>query len=78
MDIKSVTLEGIKVLAQYAKSYIDQKCSDLQDSIDDQKSRFDVLADEYCIYKGIEDSDGAGIEDSNGVAITGKVVYSIK
>lgn len=78
MDIKSVTLEGIKVLAQHAKSYIDQKCSDLQDSIDDQKSRFDVLADEYCIYKGIEDSDDAGIEDSNGVAITGKVVYSIK
>lgn len=77
-NVKSVTLEGIKVLARYTKEYIDSKCTALQKSFDEQQSRFDVLADEYCIYKSIENSDGTAIEDSNGESIIGKTVYSIK
>lgn len=77
-EIKSVALDDLQVLAQYTKSYIDQKCSELQDSIDEQKSRFDVLTDECCIYHGMEDSDGTAIKDSNSLAVNGKIVYTIK
>lgn len=70
-DNKMVSLEGMKVVAQQSKAYTDQKFSELQ-------NRFDVLADEYCIYKTVEDSDGATIEDSNGDTVIGKVVYAIR
>lgn len=70
-DDKMVSLEGMKVVAQQSKAYTDQKFSELQD-------RFDVLADEYCIYKTVEDSDGTNISDSNGEDLTGKVVYAIR
>lgn len=68
---KMVSLEGMKVVAQQSKAYTDQKFSEL-------KNRFDVLADEYCIYKNVEDSDGTTIDDSNGEAVIGKVVYAIR
>lgn len=70
-DNKMVSLEGMKVVAQQSKAYTDQKFSELQ-------NRFDVLADEYCIYKTVEDSDGATITDNNGEAVIGKVVYAIR
>ena len=70
-DNKMVSLEGMKVVAQQSKAYTDQKFSELQ-------NRFDVLADEYCIYKTVEDSDGATITDNNGEDLTGKVVYAIR
>lgn len=70
-DDKMVSLEGMKVVAQQSKAYTDQKFSELQ-------NRFDVLADEYCIYKNVEDSDGATITDNNGEDLTGKVVYAIR
>lgn len=70
-DNKMVSLEGMKVVAQQSKEYTDQKFSELQ-------NRFDVLADEYCIYKNVEDSDGATIEDSDGDTVIGKVVYAIR
>ena len=76
--VKSISLDGLKVLALSAKKYIDSKCALLQKSIDEQQNRIDVLADEYCIYKSIENSDGTAIEDSNGDSIIGKTVYSIK
>ena len=70
-DNKMVSLEGMKVVAQQSKEYTDQKFSELQ-------NRFDVLADEYCIYKNVEVSDGATIEDSDGDTVIGKVVYAIR
>lgn len=70
-DNKMVFLEGMKVVAQQSKAYTDQKFSELQ-------NRFDVLADEYCIYKNVEDSDGTTIEDSEGDTVIGKVVYAIR
>lgn len=70
-DNKMVSLEGMKVVAQQSKEYTDQKFSELQ-------NRFDVLADEYCIYKNVEDSDGTTIEDSEGDTVIGKVVYAIR
>lgn len=70
-DNKTVSIEGMKVVAQQSKAYTDQKFSELQ-------NRFDVLADEYCIYKNVEDSNGTTIDDSNGEALIGKVVYAIR
>ncbi len=70
-DDKMVSLEGMKVLAQSSKDYTDRKFSELQ-------NRFDVLADEYCIYKNVEDSDSTTIDDSTGEPIIGKVVYAIR
>lgn len=43
-----------------------------------QRYRYNLLADEYCIYKNVEDSDGTTIDDSNGEAVIGKVVYAIR
>ena len=68
---KMVSLEGMKVVAQQSKAYTDQKFSELQ-------NRCDVVADEYCIYKNVEDADGTTIDDSNGEAVIGKVVYAIQ
>lgn len=68
---KMASLEGMRVVAQQSKAYTDQKFSELQ-------NRFDVLADEYCIYKNVEDSDGTTIDDSNGETVIGKVVYAIR
>lgn len=70
-DNKMVSLEGMKVVAQQSKAYTDQKFLELQ-------NRFDVLADEYCIYKNVEDSDGTNISDSNGEDLIGKAVYAIR
>lgn len=70
-DSKLVSLEGMKMVAQWSKAYTDQKFSELQ-------NRFDVLADEYCIYKNVEDFDGTTIEDSDSDTVIGKVVYAIR
>lgn len=41
------------------------------------QNKFKVLAREYCIYEGVEDSDGNPIEDSYDSVVTGKIVYKI-
>lgn len=68
---KSVSLGGIKVLAQQSKSYTDKKCSEIL-------SRFDMLDDEIRLRKSVDDSDGVTITDSNGSEIMGKTVYVAK
>ncbi len=67
---KMISLEGMKVVVQQSKAYTDQKFSELQ-------NRFDVLADEYCTYKNVEDSNGSIINDSNCEAIIDKGIYAI-
>ncbi len=68
---KIVALDEMRILAEYAKAYTDKKFAQLE-------KRFDVLSNEYCIHKSIEDSNGRTITDHNHSDITGKVVYSIK
>lgn len=50
----------------------------LAEDILELQNRFGVLAREYCIYQGIEDSDNESIEDSYGTSIEGKIVYTVK
>lgn len=50
----------------------------LAEDILELQNRFSVLAREYCIYQGIEDSDSDFIEDSYGTSIEGKIVYTVK
>lgn len=73
-NLNSALKEKVNAAAEGNHSHSNktvQKFSELQ-------NRFDVLADEYCIYKNVEDSDGATIEDSNGDTVIGKVVYAIR
>lgn len=50
----------------------------LAEDILELQKRFGVLAREYCIYQGIEDSNNESIEDSYGTSIEGKIVYTVK
>lgn len=50
----------------------------LAEDILELQNRFGVLAREYCIYQGIEDSDNESVEDSYGTSIEGKIVYTVK
>lgn len=68
---KSVSLDGMKVLAQHSKSYTDKKCSEIL-------SRFDMLGNEIRLQKTVDDSTGIAIEDSSGSEIMGKTVYVAK
>lgn len=50
----------------------------LAEDILELQKRFGVLAREYCIYQGVEDSNNESIEDSYGTSIEGKIVYTVK
>ncbi len=52
--------------------------SNLAEQILELQKKFGVLAKEYCIYEGIEDSDGDAIGDSYETSIEGKIVYVIR
>ncbi len=68
---KMITLEGIRTVAKQSKSYTDRKISELQE-------RFDLLGDEYHIYKSVDNSDSTAITDSTGEPVMGKLVYALK
>lgn len=41
------------------------------------QNKFGTLAEEYCIYQTVFDSDNSVIEDSYGTQVEGKIVYKI-